>query len=98
MRKSASTSDRTTHRERPPAAFRRFLMLGVDRRSLQTAWGALRGLGERLSWHIRDRAEIEKVPSADPGEHEKATRQQGGFFFRENSSNGGKAIRTFLAS
>jgi hypothetical protein len=31
-------------------------------------------------------------------EHEKATRQQGGFFSRENSSNGGKAIRTFLAS
>jgi hypothetical protein len=29
---------------------------------------------------------------------EKATRQQGGFFSRENSSNGGKAIRTFLAS
>jgi len=27
--------------------------------------------------------------------HEKAARQQGGFFFRENSSNGGKAIRTF---
>ena len=26
---------------------------------------------------------------------EEATRQQGGFFFRENSSNGGKAIRTF---
>jgi hypothetical protein len=26
---------------------------------------------------------------------EKATRQQGGLFFRENSSNGGKAIRTF---
>jgi hypothetical protein len=62
-----------------------------------------RGLGERLSQHVvsrhvRDRAEAEKVPSADPGEHEKATRQQGGFFFRENSSNGGKAIRTFLAS
>jgi hypothetical protein len=31
-------------------------------------------------------------------EREKATRQQGGFFSRENSSNGGKAIRTFLAS
>jgi hypothetical protein len=28
---------------------------------------------------------------------EKATRQQGGLFVRENSSNGGKAIRTFLA-
>jgi hypothetical protein len=27
--------------------------------------------------------------------HEEATRQQGGLFFRENSSNGGKAIRTF---
>ncbi len=26
---------------------------------------------------------------------EKAARQQGGLFFRENSSNGGKAIRTF---
>src|ERR1700732_1111977 len=26
---------------------------------------------------------------------EEATRQQGGLFFRENSSNGGKAIRTF---
>jgi hypothetical protein len=51
-----------------------------------------------LARHVKDRAEVEKVPSADPGEHEKATRQQGGFFFRENSSNGGKAIRTFLAS
>jgi hypothetical protein len=28
-------------------------------------------------------------------ETEKATRQQGGLFSRENSSNGGKAIRTF---
>jgi hypothetical protein len=28
-------------------------------------------------------------------ENEKATRQQGGLFSRENSSNGGKAIRTF---
>jgi hypothetical protein len=27
--------------------------------------------------------------------NEKAARQQGGFLFRENSSNGGKAIRTF---
>ena len=27
--------------------------------------------------------------------NEEATRQQGGLFFRENSSNGGKAIRTF---
>jgi hypothetical protein len=26
---------------------------------------------------------------------EEAARQQGGLFFRENSSNGGKAIRTF---
>jgi hypothetical protein len=26
---------------------------------------------------------------------EEATRQQGGLFFWENSSNGGKAIRTF---
>jgi hypothetical protein len=26
---------------------------------------------------------------------EKTARQQGGLFFRENSSNGGKAIRTF---
>ena len=43
----------------------------------------------------------EQVPKAitrmPPG-REKATRQQGGFFLRENSSNGGKAIRTFLAS
>jgi hypothetical protein len=30
-----------------------------------------------------------------PLTREKATRQQGGLFFRENSSNGGKAIRTF---
>jgi hypothetical protein len=30
-----------------------------------------------------------------PPEREKAARQQGGLFFRENSSNGGKAIRTF---
>jgi hypothetical protein len=36
-------------------------------------------------------------PGTPPG-REKATRQQGGFFSRENSSNGGKAIRTFLAS
>lgn len=35
------------------------------------------------------------IPSS---KREKATRQQGGFFSRENSSNGGKAIRTFLAS
>jgi hypothetical protein len=35
---------------------------------------------------------------AQSPEREKATRQQGGFFSRENSSNGGKAIRTFLAS
>jgi hypothetical protein len=27
--------------------------------------------------------------------HEKAARQRNGLFFRENSSNGGKAIRTF---
>ena len=27
--------------------------------------------------------------------YEEATRQQGGLFFWENSSNGGKAIRTF---
>jgi hypothetical protein len=27
--------------------------------------------------------------------NEKTARQQGGLFFRENSSNGGKAIRTF---
>jgi hypothetical protein len=33
----------------------------------------------------------EKTPSG----REKAARQQGGLFFRENSSNGGKAIRTF---
>src|SRR3984885_6455868 len=67
MRKLASTSDRTTHRERPPAAFRRFLMHGVDRRSLQAAWRAPRGLGEKLSWHVvnrhvRDRGEVEKCP------------------------------------
>jgi hypothetical protein len=30
-----------------------------------------------------------------PGRSEEAPRQQGGLFFRENSSNGGKAIRTF---
>ena len=30
-----------------------------------------------------------------PHKTEEATRQQGGLFFRENSSNGGKAIRTF---
>jgi hypothetical protein len=29
------------------------------------------------------------------GKSEEATRQQGDLFFRENSSNGGKAIRTF---
>jgi hypothetical protein len=27
--------------------------------------------------------------------NEKATRQQGGLFFRENSSNGGKTVKTF---
>ncbi len=30
-----------------------------------------------------------------PQKDEEATRQQGSLFFRENSSNGGKAIRTF---
>src|ERR1700761_1867655 len=30
-----------------------------------------------------------------PRRREKAARQQGGFFFRENSANGGKAIRAF---
>jgi hypothetical protein len=34
-------------------------------------------------------------PKVVPRTSEKATRQQGGLFFRENSSNGGKAIRTF---
>src|ERR1700733_7670519 len=34
-------------------------------------------------------------PKVVPGKSEEATRQQGGLFFRENSSNGGKAIRTF---
>jgi hypothetical protein len=47
-------------------------------------------------------SEGRKAPPAPPfqgqKDNEKATRQQGGFFFRENSSNGGKAIRTFLAS
>src|ERR1700749_4634705 len=48
----------------------------------------------------RDRAAI-RLPRPRPQvplQREKATRQQGGFFSRENSSNGGKAIRTFLAS
>jgi len=40
------------------------------------------------------------IKSLSPGnfplrKHEEAARQQGGLFFRENSSNGGKAIRTF---
>jgi hypothetical protein len=34
-------------------------------------------------------------PKSCTQKSEEATRQQGGLFFRENSSNGGKAIRTF---
>src|SRR5882724_1111468 len=34
-------------------------------------------------------------PKSCTRKSEEATRQQGGLFFRENSSNGGKAIRTF---
>ena len=34
-------------------------------------------------------------PESCTRKSEEATRQQGGLFFRENSSNGGKAIRTF---
>ncbi len=34
-------------------------------------------------------------PEKTVSKREKAARQQGGLFFRENSSNGGKAIRTF---
>src|SRR5207249_3297754 len=34
-------------------------------------------------------------PKSCTRKSEEATRQQGGIFFRENSSNGGKAIRTF---
>src|ERR1700733_11022230 len=34
-------------------------------------------------------------PKSCTQKREEATRQQGGLFFRENSSNGGKAIRTF---
>jgi hypothetical protein len=34
-------------------------------------------------------------PKSRTRKREEATRQQGGLFFRENSSNGGKAIRTF---
>src|SRR5580692_2493106 len=35
------------------------------------------------------------TPGLPLSRREKAARQQGGLFFRENSSNGGKAIRTF---
>ena len=35
------------------------------------------------------------VPRQPLRKREEAARQQGGLFFRENSSNGGKAIRTF---
>src|ERR1700759_577264 len=35
------------------------------------------------------------IPQKWHKKSEEATRQQGGLFFRENSSNGGKAIRTF---
>ena len=35
------------------------------------------------------------IPQKLHRKSEEATRQQGGLFFRENSSNGGKAIRTF---
>jgi len=38
---------------------------------------------------------IQKLQKISTQKHEKAARQQGGFLFRENSSNGGKTIRTF---
>ena len=38
---------------------------------------------------------LPKSPKSCTRKSEEATRQQGGLFFRENSSNGGKAIRTF---
>ncbi len=56
------------------------------------------GLEHDLSRKIPSLSRAETGTIARPLEREKATRQQGGFFSRENSSNGGKAIRTFLAS
>src|SRR6267143_4486369 len=38
---------------------------------------------------------LPQSPKSCTWKSEEATRQQGGLFFRENSSNGGKAIRTF---
>src|SRR3984893_17821758 len=38
---------------------------------------------------------VPQSPKSCTRKSEEATRQQGGLFFRENSSNGGKAIRTF---
>jgi hypothetical protein len=47
------------------------------------------GTASQIDWHPP------VLSPSLPTKHEEATRQQGGLFFRENSSNGGKAIRTF---
>jgi hypothetical protein len=60
--------------------------------------GGKMSLQDGLSREIASFSSAETTTIAQSPEREKATRQQGGFFSRENSSNGGKAIRTFLAS
>ena len=44
-----------------------------------------------LTWRVLD-------PDSFQAETERAARQLGSSFLRENSSNGGKTIRTFLAA
>ena len=46
-------------------------------------------------FHFGENVRRAPSPKSCTRKREEATRQQGGFFCRENSSNGGKAIRTF---
>jgi hypothetical protein len=43
----------------------------------------------------RQEANVRSARAGLAVQREEAARQQGGLFVRENSSNGGKAIRTF---
>ena len=55
------------------------------------------GMNRLRSRHVVE-SHFEIIPASPKSctrNGEEATRQQGGLFFRENSSNGGKAIRTF---
>ena len=55
------------------------------------------GLGDIFPLGLAHRGDFSGSvsPESCTRKSEEATRQQGGLFFRENSSNGGKAIRTF---